>query len=208
MKYRAHLWIWATVATTVGILDYNNIININNVFISLSNILSNLGLSTSLSVVNSNMIFLILLSYIIANIINDLDSPYSFLWRIFFFISIPAWLISVIIYRVLYPKSWNGIGNISGRWFQGLWLQMKLTHRVLFHTEIWLILLLVGQTALFSWIWIDNTYITSLNIGLTLGYLTHLVCDAISGKVPYPIFLRLIFIVLGIRKETYWLSLG
>jgi hypothetical protein len=234
MKAKAHIFVWNVVAGTAIILNYNNIIDIFKVSFELSSFYHKIWISPVLSALfqtnphqnislilsniesflwvnitySAELAFVLLLSFLFGNIVNDLDNPKSLIGRIFFFISYPAWIISIITYKMLYPNSWRGIWNTVGGWLSGLAKQFAVTHRVLFHTEIWLILLVITQTYLLSALSINNDFIAIANVGLTFWYITHILCDALSGKVPLPITIRLLFIVIWYRKETFWLSLG
>lgn len=209
MNYKSHLIIaWATVSIT-SVLSYNNVFDIYSILNPLSYIFNYVwAIEKSNYVFSSNDFIILAIVYLFSNLLNDLDNPKSKIGRLFFFISIPAWVLSVILYRILYPKSFNWIYNSFG-W--GLWWWLKTTsvvHRVVFHSEIWLAFLLFFTLIWSIMIGLSDITRFTLLAWITLGYLTHIVCDAISWKVPYPITVRLVFIALWIKKETFGLKLS
>jgi len=157
--------------------------------------------------------------FVLASISNDIDNMHSTIWKILFPISIVFHLLSYILYRIFYNKSYSArhrmikesvtsknsfLANLFGiSFFEYTSTTFAVVHRMLFHSEIWLIILLYCANL------IDTTYYNFSDIyyiAIIGWYLTHLLLDYIHWKIPIFLTLRLIFMIFWIKKEVIWLN--
>lgn len=209
MKYPAHLAVAWAITTAATIAHVSWIIDFWTVISYFSLFLNKIGISSVTDIdMNSSAWLALTISYVISNIVNDLDNPKSLIGKAFIFISVPAWLISVLIYSIFYSKSFKGINRAFGWGIFSIFNTANVAHRILFHNEIGYFLILFGFSYLMSKMSVEPAIFVSILMGFTGWYMTHIACDAISWKVPLPLTLRILIILTGWRKETFGLALG